>query len=271
MTVVIECRDVGVLAGKRWLLRNIDLEIEQGEIIALAGPNGAGKSTLLAVMAGDIPANPGSVKLQGTPIESLRPKDLAIRRAVLPQQSVVQFSFTAREIVEMGRTLRDRHGVDNLAVDQAMQSTDSAHLSPRIYPSLSVGEQARVSLARVLAQETPLLLLDEPTAALDVRHQHLVMEVSRNLASAGATIVVILHDLNLAAAFADRIVLMCDGMIAGSGTPWEILSESLLGSVFECPFKVSQHPMMSCPLVLPVFSSLDRSAHVEDMNNAMAS
>jgi iron complex transport system ATP-binding protein len=249
---VLTCREASVRIDGRWLLRDVSLDVYGGEIVALAGPNGAGKSTLLALLAGDIPPANGNVALDGRNLSDYRPRDLSLRRAVLPQQSVVQFAFTSREIVEMGRSPHGSTAEDVLAVDCAMARTDSLGIAGRIYPTLSIGEQARVSLARVLAQETPVLLLDEPTAALDLRHQQMVMQVSRELAGEGAAIVVILHDLNLAAALADRIVLLRDGRIAAAGTPEETIQEPLLRSVFDCDLTVTTHPQSNRPLVLPL-------------------
>ncbi len=221
-------------------------------MLAILGPNGAGKSTLLAALAGDIVPAEGGVLLDGRPLPSFKAIELARRRAVLPQQTVVQFAFTAREIVEMGRAAIDRDVIDRTAVDRALQETDAYDLQHRIFPTLSVGEQARVSLSRVLAQETPILLLDEPTAALDLRHQQLVMELARALASRGAALAVVLHDLNLAAAYADRILMLQDGRMAALGPPRETLTESLLSAIFDCRVSVIPHPETGLPLVLPM-------------------
>src|SRR5262249_42797967 len=182
------------------------------------------------------------------------PRDLALRRAVLPQQTVIQFAFTAREVVEMGRGPR-RDDDDEAIVAASLAKTESNHVADRIFPSLSGGEQARVSLARVLAQEPPVLLLAEPTASLDLRHQQLVMEVARDLAAHGALIVAVLHDLNLAAAHAGRIALMHDGRLVADGPPWQTLTEPLLPEVFACRIAVTSHPVRGCPLVISLPSN----------------
>jgi iron complex transport system ATP-binding protein len=254
MTPILQCDGVSVRVGDRYLLRDVSLDVQPGEIVALAGPNGAGKSTLMAVLAGDILPTSGVALLDGRRIERYRPRELSLRRAVLPQQSIVQFAFTAREIVEMGRSPHGQTDDHDAAVDRAIARTDVTQIAGRIFPTLSVGEQARVSMARVLAQEAPLLLLDEPTAALDLRHQQMVMDVARNLAQEGVTIVVIVHDLNLAAGFADRIVLLREGMVAAAGTPWEVMAEPLLERVFECRIQVTAHPLSDRPLVLPLMT-----------------
>jgi iron complex transport system ATP-binding protein len=240
----------GVLVRDRWLLRGIDLEINPGEVVALAGPTGAGKTTLLKALAGDLALTEGEIHLGGRPLTELRPRELALKRAVLPQQTVVEFAFTAREIVEMGRTAQRRGENHAAAVTRAMAQTDALSFETRIFPSLSGGEQSRVSLARVLAQETPILLLDEPTANLDLRHQELVMTLARHVAANGGIVVVIAHDLNLAAAHADRVAMLADGKLVAIGTPWQTLQEPLLKQVFECSVAVTRHPLRNCPLVL---------------------
>lgn len=246
---ILTATGIGVSIRSRWLLRDVSLAASPGEVIALVGPNGAGKSTLLRVLSGDLVPTTGSVLLDDRPIASFRAHDLALRRAVLPQQTVLQFSFTAHEVVEMGRGPR-RGAADLTVVATSLARTESSHLAERIYPSLSGGEQARVSLSRVLAQEAPVLLLDEPTASLDLRHQQLVMDIARDLATQGALVIAVLHDLNLAACYADRIALMNDGRLVADGSPWDTLTESLLSDVFSCPITVTAHPARSCPLVI---------------------
>jgi heme transport system ATP-binding protein len=256
MTPVLVAENAGVQAGSRWLAQDISLQISSGEIVALVGPNGAGKSTLLAALAGDIDLASGRILLDGRDITTYRPRELAVRRAVLPQQTIIQFAFTAREIVEMGRSALDGDDIDDAVIDRVMRDTDSLEIAHRIFPTLSVGEQARVSLARVLAQETPLLLLDEPTAALDLRHQQMIMELARALADQGAAIAIILHDLNLASAFADAVVLMKAGRVMAIGSPEATLTESLLSGVFDCHVSVMRHPDTGGPLILPIASRI---------------
>jgi heme transport system ATP-binding protein len=242
---------VSVTIRTKRLLHDVSLTVEPGEVLVLVGPNGAGKSTLLRVLAGDIVPASGRVLLDGKPVHEYHPRELARRRAVLPQQTVVQFGFSAREIVEMGRGERRGEG-DDAIVTRSLDRTDTLHLAERIYPSLSGGEQARVTLSRVLAQEAPILLLDEPTASLDLHHQQMVMEVARELAASGARVVAILHDLNLAASYADRIGLLREGRLTAIGTPWETFRADLLGEVFACEIAVARHPARDCPLVIPM-------------------
>jgi iron complex transport system ATP-binding protein len=248
----LAAKNVGVAIQGRWLLRGISLDVASGEVVALVGPNGAGKSTMLRALAGEIPLAEGEVLIDGRPLREIRPQELALRRAVLPQQTLVEFAFTAREIVEMGRTAHRRSGNDDAVVTRAMTKTDALRFQHRIFPSLSGGEQARVSIARVLAQETPILLLDEPTASLDLRHQEMVMQIARQTADAGGIVVMIAHDLNLAAAYADRVALIANGSLVSVGTPWQTLAAPVLETVFECPVSVTKHPLRDCPLILPM-------------------
>lgn len=255
MSVVVQADRVGIRASSRWLVRDVSFTLERGEVLAILGPNGAGKSTLLAALAGDtIPAE-GTITLDGVALPQYKPVDLARRRAVLPQQTFVQFAFTVREIVEMGRSAIEPDDVDRVVIDRALRETDVYELQQRVFPTLSVGEQSRVSLSRVLAQETPILLLDEPTAALDLRHQQLVMELARSLASRGAALVVVLHDLNLASAYADRILLLRDGRLAALGPPRETLTAPLLSDIFSCHVAVMPHPETGLPMVLPAIAA----------------
>jgi iron complex transport system ATP-binding protein len=237
------------------LLDGVSLALTPGEVVALVGPNGAGKSTLLRVLAGDLSPNGGEVTLDGKALASFRARELALRRAVLPQQTVMQFAFAAREVVAMGRhphSGRRDAPDDEAIVTAAMVRTETDKLAERAFPSLSGGEQGRVSLARVLAQEAPILLLDEPTAALDLRHQQATLAIARELAAEGAAVLAVLHDLNLAAAYADRVALLAAGRLEAVGPPWEVLNAAILSAVFDHPIVIVPHPARDCPLVIPL-------------------
>ena len=250
MAAPLVAEHVSLAIRSKWLVRDVSLTVEPGEVIALVGPNGAGKSTLLRLLAGDVEPTGGQVLLDGKSVIAYHPRELALRRAVLPQQTVLQFAFTVREVVEMGRGARRLDDSEQI-VTRSLRQTDALDLIERIYPSLSGGEQARVTLARVLAQETPILLLDEPTASLDLHHQQHVMDVARGLAAEGASVVAVLHDLNLAAGYADRIGVLRAGELVKLDTPWETFTEELLSDVFACPITVSTHPTWNRPLVIP--------------------
>lgn len=243
-----------VRRGGRDLLAGIDLRIKLGEVVALVGPNGAGKSTLMAAIAGDLAPASGTIRLLGRELGTWSHGELARVRAVLPQQTILQFGFTAQEVVAMGRAPlppEDRRQDDD-AITFALSETETLHLAKRRFPTLSGGEQMRTSMARVLAQETKIVLLDEPTAALDIRHQQMVMLRARELASRGKAVIAILHDLNLAMTHADRIAVLSEGAIRALGTPWDVVADGLLADVFRCPLAITRHPVRDCPLVIPI-------------------
>jgi iron complex transport system ATP-binding protein len=241
------------------VLTGVDLPVRAGEVLALVGPNGAGKSTLLAVLAADTRPDEGVVEILGRPAGEWSAAELALRRAVLPQAATLSFPFAAEEVVRMGRapwagTRCEEQ--DEAAVSEAMAATETAAFAARAFPALSGGERARVALARVLAQRAPLILLDEPTAALDLRHQELVLRVCRERAAGGDAVVVVLHDLGLAAAYADRVALLRAGRVSADGPPAEVLSAGLLSEVYRPEVEGFPHPRTGSPLVLPVRAAL---------------
>ncbi|MBP2474998.1 iron complex transport system ATP-binding protein [Crossiella equi] len=253
-TVVAEARDVAVRLGGTGILHGVSLTVRTGEVLALLGPNGAGKSTLLAALTGDVAPSGGQALVHGRPVGAYRPRELALLRAVLPQHVQLSFPFTVAEVVEMGRapwTGTARAAEDEEAVAAAMRESEVEEFADRRFPSLSGGERARVALARVLAQRVGLLLLDEPTAALDLRHQEAVLRVARRRAEAGDAVVVVLHDLGLAAAYAHRVALLAGGSLAACGTPAEVLTPALLSEVYRHEVEVLAHPRTGAPLVLP--------------------
>ncbi|MEU1210705.1 heme ABC transporter ATP-binding protein [Nocardia sp. NPDC005825] len=251
----LRARKVSAKRGERTVLEGIDFDVVAGQIVALVGPNGAGKSTLLAALAGELELSGGSVELDGHALTHWTHLDMARRRAVLPQSHTVGFPFSAREVVAMGRSpwaRTPRQQDDERAIAAAMAATDVERFAARPFPALSGGERARVALARVLAQDTATLLLDEPTAALDLGHQEQVLRLARDRASAGAAVVVVLHDLGVAAAYADRVAVLDAGHIAADGPPREILTAELLTRVYQHPVDVFDHPVTGAQLVLPV-------------------
>jgi iron complex transport system ATP-binding protein len=255
----LQAIEVTYQVGHHRLVDGVSLELRPGEVLALVGPNGAGKSTLLKLLSGDLPPSTGQVLLDGIPLGGYRARPLALKRAVLPQHTVLQFAFTAWEVVAMGRSPHLRFGGetehDAAAIEAAMARTDTLDLAQRSFLTLSGGEGQRVTLARVLAQETPILLLDEPTAALDIHHQQLVADLARQAAADGAGVLVVLHDLNLAAHCADRVAVLQGGRLVGVGAPWEILTADRLSAVFAHPIAVMRHPIEDCPLIVPLSRS----------------
>ncbi|MEU9338959.1 heme ABC transporter ATP-binding protein [Streptomyces sp. NPDC048290] len=244
---------LSVRLGEREVLRDVDITVRAGEVLALVGPNGAGKSTLLGALAADVPAASGVVRVCGRPVSAWSAPELALRRAVLPQSASLAYPFTVAEVVRMGRApwAAVDQDDDDLAVDRAMAATEVTAFAVRPFSALSGGERARVALARVLAQRAPLLLLDEPTAALDLRHQELVLRLCRERARAGDAVVVVLHDLGLAAAYAHRVAVLRAGRVAADGPPAQVFSEELLSAVYDQPVEVLPHPRTGAVLVTP--------------------
>lgn len=248
---LLELCEAGVRRGNRWVLDAVDLCLRAGTLTALVGPNGAGKSTLLALLAGDTVPDSGKALLQGRALADWPVRELALQRAVMAQDHAVRFAFSVREVVAMGRLPHPpQPASDALIVDAALDEVDVAALSGRDVQTLSGGEAARTSLARALVQCTPVLLLDEPTAALDLRHQERTLHTARELARQGRCVVVVLHDLNLASAYADRIVMLCDGRIAADGAPRKVLTRALIAQVYGQPVQVIEHPTRGVPLVV---------------------
>lgn len=266
---MLEARNVTVTRGDKKLLDQISLEIVPGKLTAVVGPNGAGKSTLLRVLTGEIKPTDGTATLDGTNLCDFAAAQLAARRAVVSQSTTLAFSFTVLEVVMLGATV-PAFGISDpaaqVAARDALEAVGMAKFESRPLPQLSGGERQRVHIARALCQlqmaprtdDRPLaLLLDEPTASLDLKYQRNVLKVIRSQAQSGRAVFLVIHDLNLAAAFADEIVLMCEGRIAARGRPNDILNESTLSDVYGCRLCVIKPDGASHPIVLPI--SIDGS------------
>jgi iron complex transport system ATP-binding protein len=240
--------------GGRALLDSVSLELRAGEVLALLGPNGAGKSTLLSVLSGDVAPDRGSVRFGDREIGDWSLSELSRRRGVLLQDNQLLFPFTVHQVVEMGRAPWRRTPLeddDNAAISEAIAAADIAHLGNRRVPSLSGGERARAGFARVMAGRTGVLMLDEPTAALDLGHQEAVLGIARERARAGDAVLVVLHDLNLAGAYADRIALLRDGRIIACDAPERVLTAEVVSDVYQTPVEVIPHPVTGRGIVLP--------------------
>lgn len=242
---VLRTIGVGVAVGSRWLLDDVDLEVNAGELLVLVGPNGAGKSTLLSVLAGDREPEAGMVELGGRPLAQHHMAERARRRSVLTQSNEVSFPFRSLDVVRMGRAPWRRTSAadrDEQAVAAAVSAGEVTTFADRPVTSLSGGERARVAFARSFAQECEIALLDEPTASLDIRHQHRVLAHTRRRVAAGGAAVVVLHDLALAAAYADRVALLSAGRLVAVGSPREVLRPELLSEVYRHPIHVLEGP-----------------------------
>jgi len=239
------------------VLREVSLRVESGEILALVGPNGAGKSTLIRAVSGVIPITGGKVRLNGIELNRLGYMQRARHLAVVPQARELPAAFTVYQTVLLGRTpylswLGTASQKDHAIVGLALERTHTAQLAERRVSDLSGGEQQRVLLARALAQDAPILLLDEPTTHLDLQHQSNLLNLVRQLCQENnLTVLMVLHDLNLAGLYADRVALMDSGHILATGSPEEVLTTENLSSVYQVPVNVIPHPDYGTPLVLP--------------------
>jgi iron complex transport system ATP-binding protein len=257
---VLAAVDLGLVRRGARLLHGASLAVRAGEVLAVLGPNGAGKSTLLKCLGGELSPSRGSVHLNGQPLNDWSPGESALRRAVLPQHSPLSFPFTALEVTLMGRIPHGGPGPGDVGIAaEAMSAAAVEHLADRSYTTLSGGERQRVHLARVLAQiweplpahEPRYLLLDEPTASLDPAHQHATLTLARQWARRDVGVVVVLHDLNLAAQYSDRVAVLKAGQILATGTPADVLQPSLIAEAFGLAVHVLAHPDLGCPLIVP--------------------
>ncbi|MEO1091822.1 MAG: heme ABC transporter ATP-binding protein [Pseudomonadota bacterium] len=250
---------LGVVVGRRWLLDGVTLTVRPGELVVVLGPNGAGKSTLLACLSGALPPSSGSITIDGRRLADVPATDLARRRAVVAQTNVVTMPIHAEEVVTLGRMPHEERAAHTRnVVAAAMAAADADDFIGRVVPTLSGGEQQRVHLARALAQVWPedlsrtrYLLLDEPTSSLDLAHQAQVMATARSLAESGYGVLAILHDLNLAAATADRLALLDDGRLVADGKPDEVLTPATISHVFGVTADVVERPDGRGPLIVP--------------------
>ena len=254
------------------VLEDINLSIEKGEMVGLIGPNGSGKTTLLKLISGVLSPRQGRIRLDGMDIGRLNRKEIARRVAVVPQQFHMPFAFTAKEVVMLGRIpffrmLSEETQRDRTIVSQAMEATQAKGLEQRRFDELSRGEQQKVILAMALAQQPNLLLLDEPTAHLDINHQVEILELVRNLnQEKGITVVSAMHDLNLASLYFQRLVLLKEGRIFSDGGPSQVLTPDTIQEVFSASVKVEKHPSgVPYIIILPNYKDvgLPLSKHIQ--------
>ena len=240
------------------LLQGVSVEIVPGQVHTVLGPNGAGKTSLLRVLVAELSADSGEVALNGQPIRQWSAGQRARMLAVLPQHSLLNFPFTGLEVVMLGRTPHDTGVVhDRDIARKALKKVDGDYLCDRLYTRLSGGEKQRVHLARVLAQiwepaaeGDRFLVLDEPTSSFDLAHQQLTLEIIVDLAKQGVGVLMVIHDLNLAARCADQMILMQCGHIVVAGTPDEILNAANIHRVFDVNVTIGRHPVSGTPLVI---------------------
>jgi iron complex transport system ATP-binding protein len=254
---MIEVRDLRCQRGERQVLRGVSVDIADGEFLAVIGPNGAGKTTFLKCLLRLVPDWTGEVLLDGESLRQLTRRQLARRLAYVPQVPRSDTPYTVREFVLMGRfachsPLSAPGLSDEKAARRAMEQAGVVELADRSLATLSGGERQKAYIAAALAQEAPVLLLDEPSSQLDPRHRHEVGQLLRRFqAESGITIVLVSHDLNEASLRADRILALRDGSIASLGTPQDIMTEAKLADVFGTPFRLVHHPDSGRPVALP--------------------
>jgi iron complex transport system ATP-binding protein len=251
----LRATDVVYVHAGRTLIDKVSVDVPSGTMTAVIGPNGAGKSTLLHLLAGDLDPSDGSVWYGSDSLSTISLGQRAKLRAVLDANREPDIVFTVEQVIAMGRfphrfDSRTRGNTDTEAIDDAVRHLDLESLRHRQVRSLSGGEQQRVAIARVLAQRSRVVLLDEPTTALDIGHQASVMARVEHLRVTGHTVVAVLHDLNMAAAF-DNVVLLRDGSIVASGAPSDVLTSADLTRAYGHPIDVTEHPAREGILILP--------------------
>lgn len=259
MSALVDVSGAVVRVGERIILSGIDLIVEAGEIVVLAGPNGAGKSTLLRAIAGEFRLADGQIAIKGRRLSDYSPYELAQHRAVLSQHTNVSFDFSVEEIVAMGaNSARPQSWIVDVA-KTVMDQCDISHLWDRPVTRLSGGEQQRVHFARTMLQllsaedrcKPGLLLLDEPTASLDLNHQLRMIETVRGIANDGTGVLLVMHDLNLAAMLADQVAMMKAGKIVTIGAPADVICNDVMDHVFQVSDAVGVMPPQPMPFVLP--------------------
>ncbi|MFI6296516.1 ABC transporter ATP-binding protein [Nonomuraea sp. NPDC050790] len=253
----LRAHDLSLRYGERVVAENLSIDIPDGSLTMIVGPNACGKSTLLRALARLLRPEHGSVVLDGEDIARYPSKEVARRLGLLPQTSIAPDGITVADLVARGRFphqrfLRQWSADDDVAVAAALERTNTSELAGRYVDELSGGQRQRVWLAMALAQETPLLLLDEPTTYLDITHQVEVLDLCAELQESGErTIVVVLHELNLAARYATHLIAMRDGKIVAHGSPRDIVTPELIETVYRLPCSIIDDPETGTPLVIP--------------------
>jgi iron complex transport system ATP-binding protein len=253
----LKINDLDVYYGTRQILNGINLAVKPGEVLAVIGPNGSGKSTMVRVCSGILTPKNGNVLVGNVNVHTLPAERRAKLISVVPQAVKLPDAFSAFDTVLMGRTayvgwLGNENEQDHQASISAMERTNTFALLDRYIGELSGGEQQRVLIARALAQSAPVMLMDEPTAHLDLKHQSSIMSLIQSLAHHDRlAVLIVIHDLNLASLYADRVALLVSGKIMACGTPAEVLNAETLSNAYGVPVNVMAHPIYNTPLVLP--------------------
>ncbi|MCF8027404.1 MAG: ABC transporter ATP-binding protein [Desulfobacteraceae bacterium] len=258
MNPAVSVTGVSAAYADQTVLKDVFFEVKKGECFILIGPNGSGKTTLMKIMAGLLRPVSGRVQILGRRLKSYGRRDLARRMAFVPQQVPMDFPFRVRDVVLFGRsphlgTFGLESARDHALADQAMDFTGVARLADRRMDQLSGGERQRVFIARAICQEPELILLDEPTAALDISHQLRVMDLMEKMRNEKSiTVIMVSHDVNLAAMYADTLMLLHQGKMIQWGPPDQVLTYETLEAAYGCPLLVDQSPLGPMPRVTPV-------------------
>lgn len=248
----IKVENLSYRVGSASLLQDVSFEAHSGELIALVGPNGAGKSTMLSLLSGDATPTSGRVRLFGREPQLWQPLEFARLRSMMTQHNDQAFAFRVDETVAMGRAPHPPTAADEDIVRAALQATEVVHLSRREVTTLSGGEAARTVFSRVLAQETKLVLLDEPTAPLDLKHQESLLRHAQALTEKGGCVIVVLHDLSLAARYCNRIAMFAKSRLVALGPPEQVLTAERVAEVYGQEVEIVPHPRTGRPMVIPV-------------------
>ncbi len=253
----MKAENIRVQIGSKEILKGVDFKAEPGQVTVIIGPNGSGKSTLLKALSGEIQSS-GRISLNGHDITALKPWELAAIRGVLPQSTTVAFPFTVHEVVRLGLA-NGLAAEDDTLPSRALMQVDLGGFETRSYQNLSGGEQQRVQMARVLTQvwdtkdldQPRWLLLDEPVASLDIAHQFIVLRIARDFAAQGGGVVVVMHDLNLTALFADKVCLLSKGKVWSSGPVSAVLTNETMQQVYDIDLPINTIPSCGMPFFLP--------------------
>lgn len=252
----IEIKHLHFLRHKRTIFTDLSLTLKQGQLIALLGPNGAGKSTLLKLICGLLSPQSGTINVYNRPIKSLSSLQRAQQLSYMPQFTDIQAQFTVEQVVSMGRFPHKKRFSswtqhDHAIVAEAMRIAEIEHLKHRYMPNLSGGERQLVYLAKAIAQDTPILLLDEPTSDLDIYHQIIVTQVLKNMLQLGKTIVAAIHDINLAARISDTCLIVKDGKVVSYGTQEEVIQPHIIKQGFNVKSHMFQEPYSKANHIVP--------------------
>jgi iron complex transport system ATP-binding protein len=254
---VLDVRSLRVRIGERNLVSDVSFAVMPGEVLSIIGPNGAGKTTLLRAITGDVPST-GELRFNNRPLLDWPTAERALSLAVLTQSNPLSFGFAVEEVVSLGRGPHSTGAlIDHQVCQEAMAALDVSHLAHRLYPSLSGGEKQRTQLARVMAQiwrpdgeGDRLLLLDEPVTSLDLGHQRQLMQAVRHFADSGVAVLMVVHDISLAAAYSDQVLALEDGKRVALGAPEAVVTERLIGNLFDTDVRVITHPVSGKPVVV---------------------